>query len=459
LYSAGSIRNPGKRTMRDTVLIIDDEKKLCSLLARIIELEGFTVFQAHTAKEGLKVLSTQDIDVVISDVKLPDMNGIELVKQIKLNKPYVEVISLTAFGTIQDGVMAMRNGAFDYITKGDDNDKIIPLVYKAMDKARLQYRVHELESRVIKKHSFDGIIGESRAIKNTIELARKVAVADTTVLLLGETGTGKEVFAQSIHYGSPRKMKPFVALNCSGFNHELLESELFGHRLGAFTGAVKDKKGLLEEANEGTLFLDEIGEMNLDLQAKLLRVLENQTFIKVGDTQTTKVNLRIIAATNRDLKREAEAGKFRLDLFYRLSVFSIELPSLSQRKSDVLLIARHYLREFADKVNKPAFTMSDDFEALLIGYSWKGNIRELKNVMERVVILSDGQVLDGSLLPYEFHDPTDVAGAMTMKLEAVEKQHILKVLRYANGNKTEAARLLGIGLTTLYRKLEDFKIS
>ncbi|MES2456218.1 MAG: sigma-54 dependent transcriptional regulator [Bacteroidota bacterium] len=440
--------------MQNSVLIIDDEKKLCGLLARIIELEGFQVFQAHSAKEGLKVLKAEDIFVVVSDVKLPDMNGVELVKEIKKVKPFVEVINLTAFGTIQDGVMAMRNGAFDYITKGDDNDRIIPLVYKAMDKARLQYRVSELENRVARKHSFDGILGQSAALKAAVSLARKVAATDTTVLLLGETGTGKEVFAQSIHYESNRKLKPFVAVNCSGFNHEILESELFGHKEGAFTGAVRDKKGLFEEANEGTIFLDEIGEMDLDLQAKLLRVLENQTFIKVGDTQTTKVNVRIIAATNRDLKKEAESGKFRLDLYYRLGVFSIELPPLSQRKADILTIAAHYIKEFAAKVNRPDFTIDAGCAELLMKYPWKGNIRELKNVMERMVILSDSSLLTADLLPYEFHIAPAEGNSMLM--EVMEKQHILKVLNYTRGNKTETAKLLGIGLTTLYRKMEEF---
>lgn len=443
--------------MQQNVLIIDDEKKICSLLARIIELEGFTVFQANTGKEGLKLLATQEIHVVISDVKLPDVNGVELVKQIKEIKPYAEVINLTAFGTIQDGVKAMRNGAFDYITKGDDNDKIIPLVYKAMDKAKLQYRVFELESKIQKQYDFTSILGQSKPILEAIGLARKVAPTDTTVLLLGETGTGKEVFAQAIHFESQRKVKPFVALNCSGFNPDLLESELFGYKQGAFTGAQKDKKGLLQEANEGTLFLDEIGEMNLDLQAKLLRVLENQTFIKVGDTQTTKVNVRIIAATNRNLKTEAEEGHFRLDLFYRLSVFSIELPSLNERKGDVLLIAKYYLKQFAAKVNKPDFTMDEQFSASLLNHVWKGNIRELKNVIERVVILSDGQMLSAGLLPYEFHYGTVEGDGM--KMETVEKMHIIKVLKYTGNNKTETSRLLGIGLTTLYRKLEEYHIS
>jgi two-component system NtrC family response regulator len=448
--------NDKNNIMPENVLIIDDEKKICSLLARIIGLEGFTVFQAYTGKEGLKILKDQEIKVVISDVKLPDYNGIELIKAIKALRPYTEVISLTAFGTIADGVMAMRNGAFDYITKGDDNDKIIPLVYKAMEKAKLNFRLHELENKITKKFNFDSILGKSKATLEAVNLAKKVAQTNTTVLLLGETGTGKEVFAQAIHYSSPRSTKSFVALNCSGFNPELLESELFGYLAGAFTGAVKDKKGLLEEADEGTLFLDEIGEMNLDLQAKLLRVLENQTYIKIGGTQTSKVNVRIIAATNRDLKEEAEHGLFRLDLYYRLSVFSIELPPLSLRKDDILPIANHYLAEFTAKVNKAEFTMDSEFARLLINHSWKGNIRELKNVMERVVILADDSILTPGLLPYEFHN--QISSTNSMNMQSMEKQHIMKVLNHTRGNKTETARLLGIGLTTLYRKIEEYQI-
>lgn len=442
--------------MQDSVLIIDDEKKLCSLLARIIGLEGFRVFQAYTGKEGLKILKSEEIMVVVSDVKLPDLNGVELVKEIKKIRPNAEVINLTAFGTISDGVMAMRNGAFDYITKGDDNEKIIPLVYKAMERAKLNVRVNDLENRINRRYNFDSILGKSKAIKEAVALAQKVAGTTTTVLLLGETGTGKEVFAQAIHYESPRKSKPFVAVNCSGFSPELLESELFGYKSGAFTGAIKDKKGLLEEANEGTIFLDEIGEMNLDLQAKLLRVLESQTYIKVGDTQTSQVNVRIIAATNRDLKAESEAGKFRLDLFYRLSVFSIQLPPLSHRREDILPIAIHYLKEFAAKVNKPGFTLDKEVSRLLTEHSWKGNIRELKNVMERVVILADGDEIGSNLLPFEFHDP--VRSKDSLNMQDVEKQHIIKVLKYTRGNKTETSRLLGIGLTTLYRKIEEFQI-
>ncbi|MFC4212795.1 sigma-54-dependent transcriptional regulator [Pedobacter lithocola] len=442
--------------MNGIVLIIDDEKKICSLLSRIIELEGFKTLQANTGKEGLKLLKTNDVNLVISDVKLPDVNGVALVKDIKAIKPFVEIINLTAYGTIADGVLAIKNGAFDYLVKGDDNDKIIPLLYKAMEKSNLEQRVFDLENKITRKHSFTTIIGTSKALKEAIELAKRVSKTDTTVLLLGETGTGKEVFAQSIHYESPRAMKPFVALNCSGFSPELLESELFGYKAGAFTGANKDKKGLLEEANGGTLFLDEIGEMNLDLQAKLLRVLENQSFIKVGDTLTQQVNVRILAATNKDLKSDASTGKFRSDLYYRLSVFSITLPPLRERKGDILPLAEYYLKEFSDKVNRKGLKFDDKILALLTEHSWKGNIRELKNIIERLVILSDGETLNTSALPPEFYEFSPLEN--DYNLQQIEKQHIQKVLVHTKGNKTETSRLLGIGLTTLYRKIEEYQI-
>jgi two-component system NtrC family response regulator len=442
--------------MQSSILIIDDEIKIRSLLARIIELEGFVVYQAQNAKEGLKIISNQDILVVVSDVKLPDANGVELVKQIKSIKSYVEIINLTAYGTIADGVLAIKNGAFDYLTKGDDNDKIIPLVYKALAKAQLQQRLYDLENKIAVKYSFKTILGNSKAIKEAISLAEKVAVTDTTVLLLGETGTGKEVFAQAIHYESTRKNKPFVALNCSGFSPELLESELFGYKAGAFTGANKDKKGLLEEANGGTLFLDEIGEMNLDLQAKLLRVLENQSFIKIGGTTSNQVNVRILAATNRDLKERAESGHFRLDLYYRLSVFTINLPALRERKADISILAEHYLKQFAKKVNRPALIMDEKLIKVLEKHSWKGNVRELKNVIERLVILADDDILIANQLPNEFFEDGQIVNAFD--LETIEKQHIKKVLSHAKGNKTETARLLNIGLTTLYRKIEEYQI-
>ncbi len=305
----------------NTVLIIDDEAKIRSLLSRIISLEGFEVFEAGNLKSALKRLEISDIDIVLCDVKLPDGNGVEFSKTVKDKFPAVEIILLTAFGNIPDGVMAIKNGAFDYITKGDDNTKILPLLYKAAEKVALNKRVLQLEKQLDSKQSFKSIIGKSVEITNAVSSAQKVAVTDATVLLTGETGTGKEVFAQAIHHASKRSKYNFIAVNCSAFGKELLENELFGHKAGAFTGALKDSKGIFEEANLGTVFLDEIGEMPLDLQAKLLRVLESGEFLKVGDSKPTKTDVRIIAATNRDLETEIETGNFREDLYYRINIF------------------------------------------------------------------------------------------------------------------------------------------
>ena len=283
----------------------------------------------QTSRMVSNILSKEFINVVISDVKLPDGNGVDLTAKIKNDFPATEVIVLTAFGTIEDGVKAIKNGGFDYLTKGDHQEKILPLLAKASEKASLQQKILNLELKLQNKFGFNSIIGNTKLLLDSIELAKKVAGTETTVLLLGETGTGKEVFAQAIHYESNRKSKPFVALNCSAFPKDLLESELFGHAEGAFTGASKSKKGYVEEAHEGTLFLDEIGEMNIDLQSKLLRVLETGDFYRVGESKSRHVNVRFIAATNRDIEKEAEAGTFRNDLYYRLSVFAIYSTSAS----------------------------------------------------------------------------------------------------------------------------------
>ena len=443
--------------MKPGVLIIDDEIKLSALLARIIELEGYAVWQAATGKEGLKMLDRESVQVVFSDVKLPDVSGVELVKQLKEKKPYVEVICLTAYGTIADGVTAIKNGAFDYITKGDDNERILPLLSKAAEKAEIQYKLYQLENKLISQHSFEGIVGKSRAIQSAIELAKKVSPTETTVLLLGETGTGKEVFARAIHYNSQRKTGNFVAINCSAFSRELLESELFGYKAGAFTGALKDKKGLFEEADGGTLFLDEIGELPIDLQAKLLRVLEAGEFFKLGDTKTHYTNVRIIAATNRNLQSEIEKEHFREDLFYRLSVFSISLPSLNDRRDDIQLLAEYYLKEYAGKMNRKLAGIDPAMLKQLEKYNWRGNIRELKNLIERAVIVSEGDILTVDTLPVELYSEQNTAVAV-FDMAAVEKNHIRKMLIHTKGNKTEAAKLMNIGITTLYRKIEEYHL-
>lgn len=440
------------------ILIIDDEEQLRSLLARIIALEGFAVSEASDLKTASKLLERDHVDVILCDVKLPDGSGVDFVKDTRLKFPLVEIILLTAYANVGDGVQAMKNGAFDYIMKGDDNDKVIPLLFKAIEKIQLQKRIQHLEQQIGKRYGFENILGGSPVIKESIELAKKVAPTDTTVLLLGETGTGKEVFAQAIHNGSKRSGKMFMALNCSAFTKELLESEIFGHKAGAFTGATKDKRGLIEEANGGTLFLDEIGEMHIDLQSKLLRVLETNEFIKVGDTKSTKVNVRIIAATNRDLKDEIKEGKFREDLYYRLNVFAIKLPSLKERKEDIPVLAENFLKVFAEKTNKRITIMSREFINRLKQQEWKGNIRELKNVIERAVILADGPELKTEYLPLDIKQSLS-GDSSSFDLADIERSHIQKVLHYTKGNKTRAAELLGIGLTTLYRKLDEYKIS
>ncbi|AYQ34047.1 sigma-54 dependent transcriptional regulator [Runella sp. SP2] len=439
------------------LLLIDDEVKLRGLLKRILELEGYHVSEAGDAKSARQLLEKQDIQVVVCDVKLPDAHGVELTKQLKASFPLVEFILLTAYGTIADGVQAVKNGAFDYLTKGDDNDRIVPLVARAVEKAELQQKVKRLEEKVRQKVGFESIIGTSSVVQQAILLAKKVAQTDTTVLLLGETGTGKEVFSQAIHHESPRRDKPFVALNCSAFSREILESELFGHRAGAFTGALKDKKGLLEEAHGGTLFLDEIGEMSLDLQAKLLRVLETSSFYKVGDTKPTNVNVRFVAATNRNLRQEAEQQHFRLDLYFRLSVFEIPLPALRERPSDIPLLAAYFVQLYAKKMNRSAPSISPEFLQKLAQHSWKGNIRELKNVIERAIILLPPQSeLTPNELPYDIQGGNDSSFQGIITLAELEKQHIRRILQHTQHQKPEAARLLGIGLTTLYRKIEEY---
>ena len=343
------------------VLIIDDEKQILNLLSRIIGLEGYDVLQATSFKAGIKQVEQHDPEVILCDVYLPDGSGVALVSEIKRLRPLSEVILLTAHGNIPDGVQAIKNGAFDYITKGDDNNKILPLIAKATEKATAAYRQSKtIASAVGKQYTFDTIIGRSPAIQDAVALARKVAATDVPVLLTGETGTGKEVFAQSIHRHSSRNGKAFVAINCSSFSHDLLESEMFGHKAGAFTGALKETKGLFEEANGGTIFLDEIGEMAFDLQAKLLRILETGEFLKIGDTKPLKIDVRVIAATNRDLAKEIAEGHFREDLFYRLSVFQIHLPPLRERTGDIPLHVEAFVSALSSKMGKTIRVISPD---------------------------------------------------------------------------------------------------
>ena len=444
-----------------TILLIDDEASLRRVVARVLEFEGYTVWQAPDARTGLELLRQHatEVLVVLCDVKLPDAHGVALLPRLRALAPLAEVILLTAYGTIADGVRAMKEGAFDYLTKGDADDQLLAIVARATDKARLQQRVAELEKQVGTQHSFASMIGPSPALQRAKSLAERVAPTEAAVLLEGPTGSGKELFAQAIHQASPRRSKPFVAVNCSAFPKDLLESELFGYRKGAFTGAMTDKKGLFEEANGGTLFLDEIGELDSSLQAKLLRVLETQEYYKLGDSKPAKANVRLVAATNRNLRAEADAGHFRADLYYRLSVFVVPVPPLSQRREDIEPLAAYFLHFYAAKLRKRLRGMDAEFVRLLRAYDWRGNVRELKNVLERAVILADEEELTADTLPPEFQALTvanadEPAGSRS--LWAVEKRQIQLVMQEVAGNKTEAARQLGIGVKTLYRKLQEY---
>ncbi|MEG1643561.1 MAG: sigma-54 dependent transcriptional regulator [Bacteroidales bacterium] len=444
----------------DTILIIDDEPVIRKLLSRMMELEGYEVFQAADCQAAFKQMKHHTPQVTLCDVFLPDGNGVEMVPEIKKIYPWQEIILLTAHGNISDGVQAIKNGAFDYIIKGDDNNKIIPLISRAMEQAKRNIGEKE-KTDEIPDYSFETIIVASDSLRQTISLAQKVAATDVTVLLSGETGTGKEVFAQAIHRASHRKDKDFIAVNCSAFSKDLLESEVFGYKAGAFTGAVKDKRGLFEVADNGTLFLDEIGEMAFELQAKLLRVLESGEYIKIGDTKPTKVNVRVISATNRDLKREVEQGNFREDLFYRLSVFQIQIPPLRERKEDISLLADYFIARFSKRLGKKIESVTPEFMTALKTSTWKGNVRELRNVIERSLIVCDKE-LTLQDLPIEMQNSraevTIGNNYSEFELAAMEKRHIAKVLQHTNGNKTEASRLLKIGLTTLYRKIEEYGI-
>ena len=441
-----------------SLLLIDDEATLREVVARVLSFEGYSVLQAPDARRGLETLRQHaaNILVILCDVKLPDANGVELLGRLKALAPLTEVVLMTAYGTITDGVRAMKLGAFDYLTKGDSDDQLLVVVERAMEKARLQRRVADLEKQVGAQHSFGSMIGPSEALRRAKSLAARVAPTDAAVLLEGPTGSGKELFAQAIHQASPRHTKPFVAVNCSAFPRELLESELFGYRAGAFTGAQGDKQGLFEEANGGTLFLDEIGELDISLQAKLLRVLETQEFNKVGDSKPTRVNVRLIAATNRNLRQEAEKGHFRADLYYRLSVFVVAVPPLNARRDDIEPLARYFLHFYAAKLRKRLTGMEPEFIHQLMRHDWRGNVRELKNVLERAVILADDETLTTDTLPIELQTWTAAGDEEGRSLQAMEKRQIRLVLGETAGNKTEAARQLGIGVKTLYRKLQEY---
>ena len=437
------------------VLIVDDQADLLDLLESNLQSSGFITEKAANGREALDKLKEFAADVVITDYMMPVLNGLELLKNIKKSHSAVQVIMLTAFGSLETAVTAIKAGAFDYLTKPFSFTELSVLIEKACSE-----RIKKQEKNDYKNNFKNaGYFGSNKKMSEVMEIIEKAAPLNSTILIYGETGTGKELAAKAIFEKSSRKDKPFVVLNCAALQESLMESELFGHEQGAFTGAVKDKKGLVEIADKGTLFLDEIGELGLNLQAKLLRLLEQGEYRRVGSTVTKKTDIRVIVATNKDLVKMTKEGKFREDLLFRLNIINIELPPLRERKDDLQYLLYIFIDKYKKEFNKEIEGVNDEVLKLLMSYEWPGNIRELENVVESSVIMSKGRIIDTEALPGKFAGEVfgnQIPGVKT--LAEIEKSHILKVLAENNNNKLKTASILGIDRTTLYSKLEKYKI-
>jgi len=453
----------------ETILVVDDEKNYPLILGAVLEEEGFEVLTANSGREALEIQKTSAVDLILTDMKMPSMDGIELLEKIKVRDPDMPVIMMTAYGSVDKAVEAMEKGAYSYILKPFDNEKLVVYVNKAISMYRVVKENRRLRDAVKSQYSFGNIIGKSKVMHDIYENIRKVAPSSVTVLIEGESGTGKELVAKSIHFNSPRREKPFVAVNCSALAESLLESELFGHEKGAFTGAVAMKKGRFEMADGGTLFLDEIGELSPGLQVKLLRVLQDKVFERVGGVKPVSVNIRIIAATNKNLKNEMLKQQFREDLFYRLNVLHIVLPPLQQRKEDIHLLAEHFIAKYAHehKSNMPVNGITNEVQRLFFDYAWPGNVRELENVIERAMVMCTTAKISEADLPKEFK--ANVYNTLYLEgipenahldetLDLIEKKMITRALKSTGNIQSEAAKLLGIGKSGLNWKIKKFKL-
>ncbi|MBL8814355.1 MAG: sigma-54-dependent Fis family transcriptional regulator [Planctomycetaceae bacterium] len=451
--------------MTDTILIVDDQRSMCELLEADLKLRGYAPIAVTSAAAAWEQLQQHDVDVVLTDVRMPGTGGIDLCRQINEERPEIPVIVMTAFGSIETAVAALRAGAYDFITKPVEMDLLAAALERALKQRRLQKEVRQLSETIDHRTSFGEIVGESPAMLKLYGQLTQIAPTDSSVLITGESGTGKELVARSIHRRSRRASGPFVAVNCSAIPEALLESELFGHRKGAFTDARQERTGLFVNAHGGTLFLDEIGELPLSMQAKLLRALEERCVRPVGSDQEVAIDVRLVSATNRDLDTAIEAQQFREDLFYRINVIQIELPALRSRGNDILLLAHHYLTQFATAAGKTVTGFDTSAAERLLSYPWPGNVRELRNVMERAVALSTGTVLTRDDLPEKIRrhsakqlilhgdDPTAL-----MTLEEVERRYLLHVFEACHQNRTQAAEVLGLDRKTLYRKLKQYGV-
>jgi len=453
----------------ETVLIVDDEKNYPPILSAVLQAEGFEALTAASGQEALYQLENADVDLVLTDMKMPGMDGMSLLEQIKKKDPDLPVILMTAYGTVDKAVEAMQKGAYSYILKPFDNKQLVIFVNKAVGMYRVVKDNRRLRDDVSSRYRFDNIIGKSKPMREVFRTIEKVAPASATVLIEGENGTGKELVAKSIHFNGPRREKPFVAVNCSALAETLLESELFGHEKGAFTGAVAMRKGRFEIADTGTLFLDEIGELSQNLQVKLLRVLQERTFERVGGMKPVTVDVRIIAATNKQLKKEIEAGRFREDLYYRLNVLHIPLPPLRDRREDIRLLVDFFIRKYAEERGSevPVTGVGHEVARMLYDYSWPGNVRELENVIERAMILCPGGNVTVNDLPkhfrYQANQTLDLgeipaSAKLNETLTMVEKALILRALKLSGNVQTRAAELLGIGKSGLSQKIKKFNL-
>jgi len=453
----------------ETILIVDDEKNYLTILSALLEDEGFEVLTALGGPEALDIHKSSDLDLILTDMKMPKMDGIELLENIKKNDPDLPVIMMTAHGTVDKAVEAMQKGAYTYVLKPFDNERLIIYVKKAISMYQVVKENRRLRDTVESQYRFGSIIGKSKKMRDIFDTIQKVAPSGATVLIEGESGTGKELVARSVHFSSRRREKPFVAVNCSALAENLLESELFGHERGAFTGAVATKKGRFELADGGTLFLDEIGELSQNLQVKLLRVLQEKVFERVGGVRTISVDIRIIAATNKDLQQEMQEGRFREDLYYRLNVVHVVLPPLKDRQEDIRLLVNHFIKKYASERRSaaPVTGVDQEVDRLFYDYHWPGNIRELENVIERVMILCPDSIIRVSDLPKGFKDnvyntlhlegiPADAKLYDTLAM--IEKAMIERALKMSDNVQAHAAALLGIGKSGLNQKLKKYNL-